>query len=73
MSKAQPAAGKPAVSTYYVQPGVGFINGKATPADGKVSMTEAEALYDLAQGRLSDKPFGKVVPEAPVKAAGSDQ
>lgn len=46
---------------YRVAPGVAEINGKKVPTSRKVTLTEAEALYDLAHGRIEV--------EAPAKPA----
>lgn len=37
---------------YQVAPGVTEINGAPVPSNRRVSLTDAEALYDLAHGRL---------------------
>lgn len=39
---------------YIVADGVDWINGKRVPADRVVHLTEREALYDLALGRVSE-------------------
>lgn len=38
---------------YLAAPGVAEINGAPVPANRRVRLTEAEALYDLAHGRLA--------------------
>jgi hypothetical protein len=55
-------------------PGVATVNGMAVPETGVVMLTETEALYDLAHGRISANPpmAGDVVaaeqdPPAPVR------
>lgn len=44
---------------YLVAPGVTEINGAPVPKNRRVSLTEAEALYDLGHGRLSLAPVRK--------------
>lgn len=44
---------------YLVAPGVTEINGVAVPKNRRVSLTEAEALYDLSHGRLTPAPVRK--------------
>ncbi|MCR6672199.1 hypothetical protein [Devosia ginsengisoli] len=41
---------------YLVAPGVTTINGAPVPGNRRMSLTEAEARYDLAHGRLSLAP-----------------
>ena len=41
---------------YVVAPGVTEINGAPVPSNRRMSLTEAEALYDLAHGRLQPAP-----------------
>jgi len=43
-------------TTYLVADGVEWIDGKPVPANRRVSLTEAAALYDLAQGRIALPP-----------------
>lgn len=38
---------------YRVAAGVPEINGKPVPSSRKVTLTDAEALYDLAHGRIT--------------------
>lgn len=38
--------------TYRVVDGFDHVNGEAVPADRKVTLTEAEARFDLALGRI---------------------
>lgn len=47
---------------YVVAPGVTEINGAPVPANRRVSLTEAEALYDLGHGRLTPAPTRKRAP-----------
>lgn len=44
---------------YLVAPGVTEINGAPVPSNRRVSLTEAEALYDLGHGRLIPAPARK--------------
>ena len=41
---------------YLVAPGVTEINGAPVPGNRRMSLTEAEALYDLSHGRLTLAP-----------------
>jgi hypothetical protein len=41
---------------YLVAPGVTEINGVPVPSNRRVSLTDAEALYDLGHGRLTPAP-----------------
>lgn len=44
---------------YQVAPGVTEINGAPVPKNRRVSLTMAEALYDLGHGRLTAVPTRK--------------
>ncbi len=46
--------------TYLVAEGVTEINGAAVPASRRVSLTDAEALYDLSYDNLTPAPPRKV-------------
>ncbi|MEJ8474456.1 hypothetical protein [Roseibium algae] len=39
-------------TTYAVAPGVAFVNGARVPEGGVVSLTPAEARFDLGLGRI---------------------
>lgn len=41
---------------YQVAPGVTEINGAPVPSNRRVTLTQAEALYDLGHGRLTPLP-----------------
>lgn len=41
---------------YRAAPGVDEVNGQPVPVSGRVSLTETEALYDLAHGRIAEEP-----------------
>lgn len=50
--------------TYKVAPGVAWVNGARVPADRKVQLTDAEARFDIEQGRVTldeDVPAAGVV------------
>ena len=44
------------MKTYTVADGVEWINGAPVPESREVDLSEAEALYDLALGRIREKP-----------------
>ena len=51
---------------YLAAPGVTQINGVRVPSNRRMSLTEAEALYDLGHGRLTPAPVRKQArPKAP--------
>ncbi|WEK04562.1 MAG: hypothetical protein P0Y65_20700 [Candidatus Devosia phytovorans] len=43
-------------TSYLVADGVEWVDGKPVPANRRMSLTDAEALYDLAQGRIALPP-----------------
>ena len=57
MAKTAAAAETPATKTYHVKPGVAVVNGLKVGDRKTVDLTDREAMFDLAQGRISDKPF----------------
>ncbi|HEV7418064.1 MAG TPA: hypothetical protein VGN98_18090 [Tianweitania sediminis] len=54
--------------TYEVAQGVAWVNGKKTPKDRKVELTDAEAQYDLGLGRIS-LGAAKTKPKEPAPAS----
>jgi hypothetical protein len=53
-------------------PGVATVNGAAVPSSGVVMLTEAEARYDLAHGRISPEAADPSPSAAEVLAAEQD-
>lgn len=52
---------------YRVRDGVAWVNGARVPDDRKVRLTEAEARFDLEQGRIA--PLAETIrPAKPMKA-----
>lgn len=63
---------------YYIAKGLTHLAGKKLKKGEKtVELSEAEALYDLSNGRISEKPFPEQKPAAPKddksNNAGSDE
>lgn len=59
---------------YLVREGVDWINGARVPADRIVSLTDAEALYDMGLGRIEALPAkagSRKIPKGEQKSAAS--
>lgn len=50
---------------YRVAEGVDHVNGRKVPEDRRVTLSEAEALYDRALGRIRPARGGKRVDASP--------
>ena len=56
---------------YRVHEGVAWVNGARVPDDRKVRLTEAEARFNLEQGRIA--PLAETIrPAKPVKTQDTD-
>lgn len=60
-----------AKKTFAVADGVNWINGAEVPDSREVSLSDAEALYDKALGRIAEKAPAK--PPSKAKSAAADK